>query len=32
MDVNSIVSIEGIGKKTAEIIIKKLKKLIEEGN
>jgi len=31
MDVNSIVSIEGIGKKTAEIIIKKLKKLIEEG-
>ena len=32
MDVDSIVSIEGIGKKTAEIIIKKLKKLIEEGN
>ncbi len=32
MDVNSIVSIEGIGKKTAEIIIKKLKKLIGEGN
>ena len=31
MDANSIVSIEGIGKKTAEIIIKKLKKLIEEG-
>ena len=31
MDVDSIVSIEGIGKKTAEIIIKKLKKLIEEG-
>ena len=32
MDVDSIVSIEGIGKKTAEIIIKKLKKLIGEGN
>ena len=32
MDVDGIVSIEGIGKKTAEIIIKKLSKLIEEGN
>jgi len=32
MDVDGIVSIEGIGKKTAEIIIKKLGKLIEEGN
>ncbi|UCD14739.1 MAG: 30S ribosomal protein S3 [Thermoplasmatales archaeon] len=32
MDIDSMVSIEGIGKKTAEIIIKKLKKLIEEGN
>lgn len=32
MDVDDIVSIEGIGKKTAETIIKKLKKLIEEGN
>ena len=32
MDVDSVMSIEGIGKKTAEIIIKKLKKLIEEGN
>jgi small subunit ribosomal protein S3 len=31
MDVDSIVSIEGIGKKTAELIIKKLAKLIEEG-
>lgn len=31
MDADSIVSIKGIGKKTAEIIIKKLKKLIEEG-
>jgi len=31
MDVDGIVSIEGIGKKTAEIIIKKLGKLIEEG-
>jgi replicative superfamily II helicase len=31
MDVDSIVSIEGIGKKTAELIIKKLTKLIEEG-
>jgi small subunit ribosomal protein S3 len=31
MDVDDIVSIEGIGKKTAETIIKKLKKLIEEG-
>ena len=32
MDVDSIMSIEGIGKKTAETIIKKLRKLIEEGN
>jgi len=32
MDVDGIVSIEGIGKKTAEIIIKKISKLIEEGN
>ena len=32
MDVEDIMSIEGIGKKTAETIIKKLKKLIEEGN
>jgi len=32
MDIDSVMSIEGIGKKTAEIIIKKLKKLIEEGN
>lgn len=32
MDVDSVISINGIGKKTAEIIIKKLKKLIEEGN
>ena len=31
MDVDDIMSIEGIGGKTAEIIIKKLKKLIEEG-
>jgi len=31
MDIDSIMSIEGIGKKTAEIIIKNLKKLIEEG-
>lgn len=31
MDVDSIVTIEGIGKKTAELIIKKLAKLIEEG-
>jgi small subunit ribosomal protein S3 len=31
MDVDSIVSIEGIGKKTAELIIKKLAKIIEEG-
>jgi len=31
MDVDSIVSIEGIGKKTAELIIKKLSKIIEEG-
>ena len=32
MDVEDIISIEGIGKKTAETIIKKLKKLIEEGS
>ncbi len=32
MDIDSVMSIEGIGKKTAEMIIKKLKKLIEEGN
>jgi small subunit ribosomal protein S3 len=32
MDIDGIVSIEGIGKKTAEIIIKKLRKLIEEGS
>ena len=32
MDIDGIVSIEGIGKKTAETIIKKLSKLIEEGN
>ncbi len=32
MDIDSVMSIKGIGKKTAEIIIKKLKKLIEEGN
>lgn len=31
MDVDDIVSIEGIGKKTAESIIMKLKKIIEEG-
>ena len=31
MDVDDIMSIEGIGGKTAEIIIKNLKKLIEEG-
>lgn len=31
MDIESINSIEGIGKKTAELIIKNLKKLIEEG-
>ena len=31
MDVDSIVSIEGIGKKTAELIIKKLAKIIEDG-
>ncbi|MCK5112278.1 MAG: 30S ribosomal protein S3 [Thermoplasmatales archaeon] len=32
MDIDSVMSIEGIGKKTAETIIKKLEKLIEEGN
>ena len=32
MDVDDIVSIEGIGKKTAEIIIMKLRKIIEEGS
>lgn len=31
MDIDDILSIEGIGKKTAETIIKNLKKLIEEG-
>ena len=31
MDIKGILSIEGIGKKTAETIIKNLKKLIEEG-
>jgi len=31
MDIDGILSIEGIGKKTAETIIKNLKKLIEEG-
>ena len=31
MDVDDIMSIDGIGKKTAEIIIKQLKKLIKEG-
>jgi small subunit ribosomal protein S3 len=31
MDVDDIMSIEGIGGKTAQIIIKHLKKLIEEG-
>ena len=31
MDIDGILSIEGIGKKTAEIIIKNLKKIIEEG-
>jgi len=31
MDVDDIISIEGIGKKTSEILIKNLKKLIEEG-
>lgn len=31
MDVDDIISIDGIGKKTSEIIIKNLKKLIEEG-
>ena len=32
MDVEDIMSIDGIGLKTAETIIKNLKKLIEEGN
>ena len=32
MDIDSVMSIEGIGKKTAETIIKKLGKLIGEGN
>ena len=32
MDIDSVMSIEGIGKKTAETIIKKLEKLIGEGN
>ena len=31
MDIDDIVSIEGIGKKTAETVIKRLKKLIEEA-
>jgi len=31
MDIDDILSIDGIGKKTSEIIIKHLKKLIEEG-
>ena len=31
MDADAIISIEGIGKKTSEIIIKNLKKLLEEG-
>ena len=31
MDADDIISIEGIGKKTSEIIIKNLKKLLEEG-
>ena len=31
MDIDGILSIKGIGKKTAETIIKNLKKLIEEG-
>jgi len=31
MDIDGIMSIEGIGKKTAELIIKHLKKLLEEG-
>ena len=31
MNVDDIMSIEGIGKKTSEIIIKHLKKLLEEG-
>ena len=31
MDIDGILSIEGIGKKTAEVIIKNIKKIIEEG-
>ena len=31
MDADDIISIDGIGKKTSEIIIKNLKKLLEEG-
>ena len=31
MDIDSVLSIEGIGKKTAGLIIKNLKKLLEEG-
>jgi len=31
MDIDDILSIDGMGKKTSEIIIKHLKKLIEEG-
>lgn len=31
MDINGILSIEGIGQKTAENIVKNLKKLLEEG-
>jgi Holliday junction resolvasome RuvABC DNA-binding subunit len=31
MDSEDIMSIEGIGKKTAENIIKNLKKVLEEG-
>jgi small subunit ribosomal protein S3 len=32
MNVDDIMSIEGIGKKTAELLIKNLKKLMEEGS
>jgi len=32
MDIDGILSIEGIGKKTAEVIIKNLKKIIAEEN
>jgi len=31
MDAKDVMSIEGIGKKTAETIVKNLKKLLEEG-